>query len=37
MNGGRIERTVKLVGPGLSSTSPERRKKARRKKLPKKL
>ena len=25
--------TVKLVGPGLSSTSPERRRKARRKKL----
>ena len=27
------EQTVKLVGPGLSSTSPERRRKARRKKL----
>ena len=36
--GCRMERifrvqTVKLVGPGLSSTSPERRRKARRKKL----
>ena len=37
-SGCRIERmfrvqTVKLVGPGLSSTLPERRRKARRKKL----
>ena len=37
-SGCRMERifrvqTVKLVGPGLSSTSPERRRKARRKKL----
>ena len=37
-SGCRIERmfrvqTVKLVGPGLSSTSPERRRKASRKKL----
>jgi len=36
-SGCRIEhifrvQTVKLVGPGLSSTSPERRRKARRKK-----
>ena len=36
-SGCRIQRivrvqTVKLVGPGLSSTSPERRRKARRKK-----
>ena len=36
-SGCRMERifrvqTVKLVGPGLSSTSPERRRKARRKK-----
>ena len=37
-SGCRIERifrveSVQLVGPGLSSTSPERRRKARRKKL----